>query len=243
MKTLSPNSLCSPTFLRQPFNRIALGILGAAMAAGSCAAAVVFQDDFNYAVSTSLNGQTPDVGAAWSGGSGWVANGSGAVAMVAEGDYTSWGVFTQSLSAGQTLTLAFTTGTAAGFLGNSWVGLALFAGNSDEFAFVGDPGGPNTDWRVAGQVNVASNDSNQANTATFTYAYDTGDWTFHLSASGFSASGPSTAHKALDRVRLAGYYPEGVNMQLSDLQVSVVPEPAIPALAVFGLLALARRRR
>lgn len=204
-------------------------------------AAVVFADDFSYTNGTTLHGQNPDVGSGtWNGGSGWQAN-DGAVALVGSSD-TTFGTFTETLSAGKTLTITFNTLEITGFLGNNWAGVALFNGGNEAFMF-GDTGGPNTDWRVY-PLNVSTGDTNQVNTATFSYVYDTGAWTFHLAASGYSTNGTATKEFALNRVRLAGGgVTEGGNMKLDGITVTIVPEPGSAVLAAMGMLTLCFRRR
>lgn len=196
-------------------------VLCACVFAGAVAAnaAVVFEDDFSYDDGTALSGQTPDVGGAWSGGGGWKANG-GAVALAAGSDAV-FANFTSALSEGQKLTVTFDTQEIAGFLGSSWAVVSLFSNNS-ELAYIGDPGGDTTYWSIGGIANVTTADSNQANTATFTYEYNTGAWTFSTNASGYSGNG--TPGLAINRLRVAsGGVEENKtgNMKLDSITVSI----------------------
>ena len=209
-------------------------ILFACLFAGTAAshAGVVFADDFSYADGTTLSGQAPDVGSGtWTGGSGWQVNG-GAVALVGGND-SVYGYFTSVLSAGQTLTLTFTTQAITGFLGSSWAVVSLFDSANTERCYIGDPGGPTTDWTVGGNMgSVTTADSDQANTATFTYKYDTGAWTF--STNGGTYSGTGSAGYAIDHIRIASGgtsdTPAG-NMKLDGITVSIEPE-VVPELKI-----------
>jgi len=205
-------------------------------------AAVVLADDFSYANGTILSGQTPTVGAGtWTGGGGWQVNG-GAVALVGGND-SVYASFTDALSAGETLNLTFTTLPITGFLGSSWAVLSLFEGAS-EVCYIGDPGGPTTYWTIGGGINQTTADSNQGNTATLSYTFDTGAWTFATNGGTFSGTG--TAGYAFDHIRIASAgtsdSPAG-NMQVDDLAVSIVPEPGSSAFVAMGLLAICFRRR
>lgn len=217
-----------------------LATLFAATAAGN--AAVVFSDDFSHADSTVLAGQAPDVGAGtWTGGGGWQVNG-GALALVGGAD-SVYGAFTDTLSAGETLTITFTTGSITGFLGSSWAVVSLFDSTS-ELAYIGDPGGPTTYWSMGGSIaNVTTTDSGQANTATFSYVFDSGAWSF--STAGGSYNGTGTKEYAIDHIRIASAgtsdSPAG-NMKLDGITVTIVPEPGSALLAAMGGLAILRRR-
>jgi hypothetical protein len=197
-------------------------------------AGVVFADDFSYGDGTVLSGQTPDVGSGtWTGGSGWQVNG-GALALAGGYDIV-FGYFTSTLSAGQTLTVTFDTLAITGFLGSSWAVVSLFDNLGVERCFLGDPGGSNTTWAIGGNIaNVTTIDSNQANTATFTYVYDTGAWTF--GTKGGTYSGPGPAGYAIDHIRIASGgtsdTPAG-NIKLDGITVSIEPEVA-PNLKITG---------
>jgi len=213
-----------------------ISLLFVSIFAGSVAsdAAVVFADDFSYPDGTTLSGRTPDVGSGtWTGGGGWKVNGD-AVSLVGGSD-SVYGYFTSALSAGQKLTLVFDTQAVTGFLGSSWAVLSLFDSAGNERCYIGDPGGPNTCWGAGGSiVNATTNDSNQANTATYTYDFDTGAWTF--STNGGSFSGTGAPGVALDHLRIASGgtsdYPAG-NMKLGGITISiestVVPELKVTA--------------
>ena len=207
-------------------------------------AAVVFADDFSYVDGTAVAGQTPQVGAGtWTGGGGWQVNG-GAVALVGGSD-SIYGYFTTALGAGQVMTITIDTQAITGFLGSSWAVVSLYDNLNNETCYLGDPGGPTTYWGIGGSIaNVTTSDSNQANTATFSYAYDTGNWAF--STNGGTYTGTGTAGLALDHLRIASGgtsdTPPG-NMKLDDITVSLIPEPGSAVLAAMGALALCRRRR
>ena len=202
----------------------AKSILLVCLLAGTAAsdATVVFADDFSYADGTALSGQTPQVGSGtWTGGGGWKVNG-GAVSLVGGSD-SVYGYFTSALGAGQKLTITFTTEAVTGFLGSSWAVVSLFEGNYER-NYMGDPGGPTTCWGIGGIGNVTTSDSSQANTATFTYEFDTGKWTF--STNGGSYSGTGNPGYALDHIRIASGgtsdNPAG-NMKLDSITVSIAP--------------------
>lgn len=219
-----------------------LVLLFAVTAAGN--AAVVFSDDFSNADGTAIAGQTPDVGSGtWAGGGGWQVNG-GALALVGGSD-SVYGAFTDSLSAGETLTITFTTGSIAGFIGSSWAVVSLFDSGNSELAYIGDPGGPTTYWSMGGSIaNVTTADSSQANTATFSYAFDTGAWNFSTAGGSYNGTGPTGC--AIDHIRIASAgtsdSPAG-NMKLESIAVTIVPEPGSAVLALVGALTLCRRRR
>ncbi|MBN8457836.1 MAG: hypothetical protein J0M04_08355 [Verrucomicrobia bacterium] len=207
-------------------------------------AAVVFSDDFSHANGTAIAGQTPDTGSGtWTGGGGWQVNG-GALALVGGSD-SVYGAFTDALSAGETLTITFTTGSITGFIGTSWAVVSLFDNSNSELAYIGDPGGPTTYWSMGGSIaNVTTADSSQANTATFSYAFDTGAWSFSTAGGSYNGTGPTG--RAIDHIRIASAgtsdSPAG-NMKLESIAVTIVPEPGSALLALAGTLALCRRRR
>jgi len=210
-------------------------------------ATLVFADDFSgYADGTALTGHAPVVGSGtWGGTDAWKVNG-GAVSLVDGGGGSVIGYFASPLAAGQKLTLTFDTQAITGFLGSSWAVVSLLDSldGGHERCAIGDPGGDNTTWgmRIIGDFDTT--DSNQANTATFSYVYNTGAWTFSTNGGGYS--GAVTPGYALDHLRIAsgGYYdhPIAGNMKLSDISVSIdsdtitsVPEPG-SLLALGGLL-------
>jgi len=203
-------------------------------------AALVFADDFSYADGTTLSGQTPDVGSGtWAGGGGWKVNG-GAVSLVGGSD-SVYGYFTSALAAGQTLTLAFDTQAATGFLGSSWAVVSLYDHPGNELCYIGDPGGPTTYWTAGGSiVNASTSDNNQANTATLKYVFDTGAWTF--STHGGSYNGTGTPGCAIDHLRIASGgtsdTPAG-NMKLDGITVSIAPDSLTAVPEPGSLLALA----
>jgi len=200
-------------------------------------AGVVFEDHFDrYTDGTTLNGQTPVAGSGtWTGGGGWKVN-DHAVSLVGYSD-TVYGYFTSPLAAGQKLTLTFDTQAIDGFLDASWAVVSLYDSLGHE-TYIGDPGDPTSpDWIVGGNIAYKQTaDTNQANTATFTYEFDTGKWTFSTNGGSYNGTGP--AGYALDYLRIGAggqsdYAGKGVagNMKLTGIKVSIEPV-VVPELKV-----------
>ena len=155
------------------------------------------------------------------------------------GSDSVYGYFTTALAAGQKLTLTFDTQAIAGFLGSSWAVVSLFDSSGDEKCYIGDPGGPNTCWAAGGSiVNATTTDSNQANTATYTYEFDTGAWTFRTR--GGTSRGTGSPGAALDHLRSASGgtsdSPAG-NMKLSGITVAIEPT-VVPELKITAFTRL-----
>jgi len=218
-------------------------------------ASLVFADNFSYPDGTTLSGQTPPVGSGkWDGTDAWKVNG-GAVSLV-DGGGAVLGRFISPLAAGQKLTLTYDTKEISGFLGDSWAPVSLYEGPDNERCYMGDLGGPGTYWAIGGPIlnnTITTNDNSQANTAIFSYVYNTGAWTFSTNAGSYSGTG--TPGYALDRLRIAsGGTGEGGNMKLDDITVSIasdtitsVPEPgsllALGGLLGSGMCLRSRRRK
>lgn len=217
------------------------------LAVNVCKGTTVFLDTFSLAPGTSIVGSAPDIGGVWTGngGAGPVAI-SAANTLDTSGDgRTLFSTFTSSLGAGQQLTLSYDTLALGGnnfFSG--WAGVSLYAGGGEKM-FTGSPGTPS--WGVDGGDiggQQGSGNTTAVTSATFTYLYDSGAWTF-TTLSGVNMFGTGTAGLALDELRVANG--AGADINLDNLTVNISPVPEPTSLALLGLgglgLALYRRRR
>ena len=208
-------------------------------------AALVFSDDFDEASPTALAGKAPDLGSGtWTGSSFQVAGGALATTSGTGGAY---GTFTTALSADNTLTLQFSTLDFV--FSNDWGGVSLYSGGGERI-FVGDGGGvaANTFWGVFGPGSTIvgggnTGDTTAATTATLTYEYDSGAWTFSTSSGG-ALSGTAPSGLALNQVRIERG--GATNFTLDNLSVDIsptIPEPSAALLSFLGFGAVLRRRR
>lgn len=170
---------------------------------------------------------------------------------------TVYGGFTSALGAGEELTLSYNLVNFGQNFPNSggYAGVSLYTGftsaNTDgnvnggsEQEFIGEPfngnqfglDGATTGLQDSGNTTVPA-------IATFTYAYNTGAWTFTTSG-GAGLSGTGVANQPFNAVRIANG--SGADIDLNDLTVSIsaVPEPSSFGLVGAGVgLLLAIRRR
>lgn len=215
-----------------------------ALTGGTSHGAIVFSEDFSEADGTAIIGKNPDVGQEWTGGAPLIDGGS---FHNPGGSAAAHAYFTSALGAGQVLTLTYETLPVSGgdFFGAGYAGVSLYLGGSERF-FTGDLTGETT-WGVNGPVGGSgemSSDSTVATTATFTYLYDTGAWTF-TTASGVSLSGTTTSQIALDRLRIANSAGSGIHIDNLSVDITAVPEPSSAVLAglFFAGLGASRRRK
>jgi hypothetical protein len=236
-----------------------------------CKAQVTVFEDFTNGDTSgnAILGSTPIVGGVWQGVSGgaieYGVNSAGHTEATTTSMYTDGGaaslysMFTSSLGAGQNITVSF---NMLGF-GAAWptsggfAGVSLYTGftgsvNPDgsqnggsENEFIGEPYNNN----AIGLDSTASGFYNSGNTtvgnnilATFTYAYDTGAWTF-TTTGGVNASGTGTADLAFNALQI--HNGDSGDIDLNDLTVTIVPEPTTIALvgAGMGLLLVMHRRQ
>jgi len=217
-------------------------------------AGTVFLDTFSAVDGTSLNGWNPTVGGAWLVTSSDIQIYSGAIdTSISDppANYpgsTAFADFSSTLGSGETLTLTFNTeAPASGHFftayGNGFAGISLFAGESEEI-FLGKPGYA-TGWGTDGAIGQHTFPSitSSAESASFTYAYDTGAWSFTVGNQ--TASGTTEAGLPLSKLRIANSDHQSLmcNIKMSDIEVTVIPEPSALALAGLGVAALLFHRR
>lgn len=224
-------------------------LLGCACLAGQANAALVLQDSFSYADGDLLHGKDPAIGGTWDipNGGGNLDVQGGIVDTQGEGR-VAFIDFDSALGAGQVLTLVIDGATTGGNMfgpNTGYAGVSLYV-NGDERIFIGSPFNKDF-WGVDGGITglQLSDNADEDNTATFTYEYDSGDWTFSLAA-GTPLSGTGTAGVAFNRVRFANGNNGDLALDALSVDISdVVPEPstlAVVALSAVGLLTLARKR-
>ncbi|MDB6079915.1 MAG: hypothetical protein JWO82_3662 [Akkermansiaceae bacterium] len=215
----------------------------AALIAPATQAAVIFSDDFSEPDGTAIIGKAPDVGSAWTGSAPNVTGGSFDSTGAGR---AAFALFSTPLTAGQTLTLSYDTLPLASnnFFSGGYAGVSLYVAGSEQL-FTGDTGGGNA-WGVdqpAVSGNHLSTDTTAVTSATFTYAYDTGAWTF-TTLSGVNLSGTGLSGQAFDQVRIANG--NNGDIHVDNLVVSATTVPEVSSLALLGLGAgagLLRRRR
>ena len=210
---------------------------------GGANAATVFADDFSEADGTDVSGKAPDVGNPWTGSSVLLASGrldtSGAARTV-------FGSFTSALGAGQVLTLTYDTFAVGGgnFFGGGYAGVSLYTAG-EERVFTGDTGA-GAFWGVdGGAINSApfiSSDDTATTTATFTYFYDTGNWTF-ATTSGVDFSGTAAVADAFDELRIANGAGGDIAVDNINVDISAIPEPASLFLLGLGAVGSCMRRQ
>ena len=213
-------------------------------------AVTVFSDDFSD--DGNLNGQTPGVGEAWSvtagsmtssGGVMDTANTGGGQMKLAYAEFEN----NLSLGGGEMITLRFVTVNTSGTF-QDWAGISLYEGNTERF-FMGLPGS-SVNWGIdntgLGGPAQYTTLPGAAQDVTFTYAYDSGAWTYDVGAQ--SLSGNGLANLALDKIRIgvdsdADIAVTSITAQFSD--GSAVPEPTtlgFIGVALVGLCGLGRRK-
>ena len=179
-----------------------------------CKATTVFLDfTTNDIIGENIIGQAPDIGSGTleglSGGTlqvtaNYSINTVGAARLV-------FGAFTSALEPGQQLTLSYNIldfgpafPNSGGFAGVSlYTGYSSYSNNvvGNEEEFVGEPDNGNQ-WGLDGTTTGRQGTGGNTNTpasATFTYVYDTGAWTFTTSG-GVNISGIGVADLARDVV-------------------------------------------
>jgi hypothetical protein len=226
-------------------------LLGCASLMGSADAELVAYDDFSYADGTLLNGQDPAIGGVWDvqAGGGNLDIQGGILDTQGDGRIAYLG-FDSPLGPGQILTLIIDAAPTGGTMfgpNTGWAGVSLFE-NGDERAFVGSPF--NRDfWGVDNAIpagTILSDNADEDNTATFTYDYDSGDWTFSLAA-GAPLGGTGPAGIPLNRLRIGNGSNGDLALDAVSVDISaVVPEPGsitIVGVALAGLALVVRGRR
>ncbi|WP_346187638.1 PEP-CTERM sorting domain-containing protein [Rubritalea halochordaticola] len=214
----------------------------------SAQAAIVFSDDFDNPNGTLLNGKAPDVGdAVWSVTAGAATLDVNAGTLdTSGGGRAAFGAFASALGSGEKLTLTYTTVDPAGtFMGGTgYSGVSLFTGASEDF-FTGERYNVG-EWGVQGVAaggQFTSGDSTVATTATFTYIYDTGEWSFVTSA-GVDMSGTGTVGKAINRLRIANGNGADIALDGLSVDISAIPEPSSSVmLGLCGIGLVLKRRR
>lgn len=211
-------------------------------AASTASAAIVFQDDFSEADGTDINGKAPDVGSNWSVTVGAPLNIASSRLDTSGAARNAFGDFTTSLSAGNILTMTYDTSALGNFFSGGFAGVSLYQGGVESI-FTGDTGG-DVFWGVveSGVGETISTDNTTATSATFTYTYDDGSWTF-TTTSGVNLSGTMASSMDLDRLRIANGSGGDIAVDNLTIDISAVPEPSSTALLGLGGLAIMLRRR
>ena len=189
----------------------------------SAVVTTIFADDFS--VDGDLHNQSADTGGVWSVNSGALSVFSGGV-DTQNGNTASkqaFASFSRALTANETLTLTLTTSATAGSFNTvGWAGISLYTGGTEQF-FIGSPG-LISGWGIGGIVNPAQQTSplitGSAQTVIFTYAYDTGAWTFEVPGSA-DLSGTTTVNLALDTLRLGADMNNIATILISDISITV----------------------
>jgi hypothetical protein len=223
------------------------------LSAGSNASntVVVFNDDFNAANGTSLQGRAPLVGTSWNVTSGAALIQNQSFDTSQSTSYTfAFGGLSRALGAGEEITLNFTTlaPSSGKFLTTGWAGISLYTGGSGgtERIFIGSVGGfPN--WGIQGGAlsgtQILSTITSAAADVSFQYAYNTGNWS--LSVGSGSLSGTAAANLAFNTLRIGGDFNNLANINVDSLSASIttIPEPSVASLLALGLGVLFRRSR
>ena len=203
-----------------------------------CKATTIFLDTFSNAPGTAIIGQTPDIGLGTLEG-----NSGGTLTITANHTLNTagaarnvYGAFTSALGPGQQLTLSFYVlnfGTSFPISGG-YAGVSLYTnylsadtnGNANvgasEQEFVGEPDGANQwglDQATTGRQGTGGNTNTPA-AVTFTYAYNTGAWTF-TTTGGVNLSGNGVANEAFNALQI--HNGDGGDIELSNISVVVSP--------------------
>ncbi|MGC3958364.1 MAG: PEP-CTERM sorting domain-containing protein [Verrucomicrobiota bacterium] len=222
--------------MKQPINKLIpiLAITSMAVIAGN--AGIVFFDDFSEAPGTLIVGKSSDIGLNWTGSGGAVVSAGNTLDTTGDGRFL-YGKFTSSLGAGQILTLSYNSFSLPNFFGGGWSGVSLYEGGNER-VFTGHPNGA-TSWGVDGALAGygVSGESTGTTTATFTYQFDTGGWTF-TTLSGVSLSGVGAAGYAFNELRVANGSGADIHVDNLSVDISAVPEPTSLALAGLGVATL-----
>jgi hypothetical protein len=214
---------------------------------------IIFRDTFGATDGTSLNGWTPQVGVGtWSANPAQQIN-DGSVDTSSDASMSlAFGTFTRNLGAGETLQLSFSTIAPANnnFLSNNgWAGISLHTddGTNNEKCFLGDISGQDIHWGIVVKQPSESirytSITGAAQTVNFSYAYDTGAWSYQIGAD--ILSGVTTTNIALSRVRIGADNFNITDINVSDITLSTIPEPSsgVLVLAVFAATLVRRRSR
>ncbi len=171
-------------------------------------ATTVFQDDFTAANGTALSGRTPTVGSGtWSVTSGGPTIQNGSLNTYSSGSATmttALGTYSTTLAAGKILDVTFATldPSPGVFFNAGWTGISVYAGATEQIYL----GNSSSKWGITGAAlsNIAQTvtpSQTVDQTVHFTYAYDTGAWTYQVGAANV-LSGTATNHLALSAVRI-----------------------------------------
>lgn len=216
------------------------------MVASSVHADIVFFDDFDDANGTAIDGKAADTGGPWTETGGSVVTNPPGIVDTTGAARVAFADLTRTLGAGEQLTLVYDGADTAGDFSAGFAGVSFFTGGTEQI-FVGNPNNF-ANWGVIGNAIGGAQTTNNAtedSTATFTYTFDTGDWTFALDTGG-NLAGTATAGLAIDRLRFANG--AGGDLAIDSLSVdfspTAVPEPtsAFVLLGGLGLAMLSRRR-
>ncbi|WP_353565705.1 PEP-CTERM sorting domain-containing protein [Haloferula sargassicola] len=205
-------------------------------------AATVFADDFSEPDGTTIIGKAPDVGSAWTGTAPTISAGTFDTTGAGRAAFANFSV---ALGAGQVLTLTYDTLLPAGgaFFTGGYAGVSLYAGGSEQ-VFTGDLG-IDTFWGVdqpaVGGAH-ASTDNTAATTATLTYFFDTGAWSF-TTLSGANLSGTGVSGVAFDQLRIANGNGGDIRVDNLMVDISAVPEPSAALLLGLSAAGIGLRRR
>jgi len=187
----------------------------------------VFLDTFSLTPGTPIAGTAANIGGVWVDG-----NGNGGV-ISADNSLDTTGnarelfnTFTSTLGSGQVLTLSYDGLVPRGNFLAGWAGVSLYTGgiSGTEQIFVGDPS--TGSWGLDGGAfgvnhQQGTSDASLPNNVTFTYAYDTGAFTFATANGGLLLSGAATADLPLNALRVANG--NGGDIAISNLRVNISP--------------------
>jgi len=198
------------------------------------AQSTVFLDTFSNAPGTAIIGQTPNIGLGTLQG-----NSGGSLTITANHTLNTigaarqvYGAFTSALGPGQQLTLYFNVLDFGNNFPNSggYAGVSLytnylsFSNNATgtEEAFIGEPDNGNQwglDGTTTGRLGTGGNTNTPA-AVTFTYAYNTGAWSF-TNTGGVSLSGTGVAGQAFNALQI--HNGDGGDIELSNISVVISP--------------------